>query len=688
MAEFCRSVDAKCLLDVSGGQGGLGKELKAFDIETTTTDYGALPGSPVLKFSLAEYDITQIKSILQKVSEGGDTFVTTCFDVLEHIDKEHVSAAVYNLYSLTHKFLVVSISTRPSAFDNLLHATIMPIQAWIGAFSACGFRLVKNDMFKSATSVPIFSETDDLLLISRWQAADMFDDVNSGEPIYLVFEKVDRGISHSTVEAAIEEIVDVSYRKEKRKQFKFSDDKVINFNLHYQQEWSLFRPLLDVIPRSQARFLIRPGAIQSDMLRAIHGYLNRNGVEAIIFNNTSDLPWEKIKGQILVTGAESTATPHLMSQEVVALARLHGCQTYLFQHGIWPRPFEQAILTFASENVVLYSSEERRRLNERTHSILKAKVPWGMLPADQVMEIGSAKFADHLICSPRNLSLKFGYEADKYTRTVLIGTKNLRGRWGINNIDDGFLDQICSVVEKNKDVLFIIRPHPLDRANTFQPINQSNVRLYDEVVGLLADLSLSRVLPFVDLVATSPSSLIVDASITSRPTLVYETGQPVEFDGITTRPFEWLQQALNNESDLASLKSFSTKFKDKYAEKVDEKFYEKFSNHLKSSDTCRLSEQTAVMSTLLSQIVESMRATQLANQAAASLKAQIDADMLKISDLREENDRVISEHELLTKQVCELNAKNREIINSVYWRSTAPLRLLARALRSIRKVGN
>jgi 2-polyprenyl-3-methyl-5-hydroxy-6-metoxy-1,4-benzoquinol methylase len=129
LASFCREVGVSALLDVSGGQGRLADALGGLGIGVLTTDLAAAPGRPIIAFDLSRYSEADIARVRQEAERtfGGAPHVTSCLDVLEHIDREHVFAAVRNLASLTARLLVVSISTRPSSRDNLFHASIFPV---------------------------------------------------------------------------------------------------------------------------------------------------------------------------------------------------------------------------------------------------------------------------------------------------------------------------------------------------------------------------------------------------------------------------------------------------------------------------------------------------------------------------------------------------------------------------------
>ncbi|MGO4441567.1 hypothetical protein [Rhizobium sp. RAF56] len=681
VAEFCKGFTCTRLLDVSGGSGGLGRELKKYGIETTTTDFGSLPNSNVINFNLSDFGRDQLDRVLRAVDPARGPYLTTCFDVLEHIDREHVARAVHNLAILTNRFLVVSISTRPSAFDNLLHATLMPIPTWTRAFEAAGLRLMQRNAFASGTTRKSFPTTDEHRLIHRWIASDLFSDAEAGEPIYLVFEKKETTGAFSDIQPAIDFIVDVAYRKTKRVQFGSNNGRRFNFNIHHAQEWSLLRPLLDVIPRKNCRFLIRPEFIFPDIFRAIRSFLARTGVEVVEYSDVGELPWHDLKGELLISGAESSVGwGHLQSHETVAVARLHGCHTYLLQHGVWPRSFAGRILTFASERVLTWGREDERRLNDRKHKIFEAEVPWGVFPPEQAFPIGSPKFSDQLIGPYPGLAARLGFDASSYDRTILVGTKNLRERWGIDNISDRFLGELESAITRNERTLFLIRPHPADSAETFAAVRNTNVRILDELAGVLSDTPLARVMPYVDMVVTSPSSLVVDAAVSDKPVFVYDTGQPIEFDKMQAAPFQQFEDQTGIEDELCRLREVSRDLKSRYSEAVDDSFYSKFANLLRAEQTSKLDSFTAASASLALQAVENARALTLTRSEAklGSLTMEMEEkerDWIQLTDRLKQNLEASSLREL------ELLEQNAAILNSSSWRLTRPLRQVAEVLR-------
>ncbi|WP_299357071.1 hypothetical protein [uncultured Shimia sp.] len=582
VAEKSLGLGCKKHLDVSGGQGNLGRDLAELGITTTTTDIGALPGSPVLPFNLAVSDDSATRRVLNEIHATDDSYLTSCFDVLEHIDREHVAAAVHNLATLADQHLIVSISTRPSAYDNLLHATLLPIAAWIACFRLAGFEVKTIDVFPEAQHKPDFPDVEDLQLVHHWMNTDVFEDVEFGEPRYVHFEKVTSAPDLSLLKRDIDAVVDVGYRIEKRKAFEPASAQDFVFALHFSQEWSLIRPFLDVLPRDRVHVLIKRGGLQPLHHRAIISFLTRCNVKTTVFDQVPDLDFAEIAGRTLILGAESTATAaHLSGFELSATARLHGCRTVLLQHGVWPRPFDDQIISFASETLFTWSAEEQRRLNKHHHEVFGGQFPWGHISDAQNQPIGSPKFADQLLYPPSHLEWKLGVDRNRFDKAVLLCSKNLRGRWGIHESQETSLAGYEKVIASNPDTFFLVKPHPVDGVDPFLVLRHfPNVRLFDEIIGTLSDSPLNRLLPAIDLVATGPSSVVVDAAVSAKPVFVFDTGQPVELEHMKAQPIDALGRTLHDAAALQTLSDRSSALKDLYARNSDQDFYAKAAEFL------------------------------------------------------------------------------------------------------------
>ncbi|MBE0701577.1 MAG: hypothetical protein IH582_00080, partial [Afipia sp.] len=310
LLDFCKSRHLKRHLDISGGGGGLRDAMKQSGIETFVTDISADPSRAILELNLSQYDDESVERVRRSVNFGISPHLTTCFDVLEHIDKEHISAAARNLFELTERYLIVSISTRPSIRDNLLHASLISIQTWIAVFETAGFICDEIDVFPAATTQREFPDLPDYSLIKSWVGADLFDDIRFGEPRYLLLQKQTKGREDWAIKRSnIDNILDVAFRIVKRSQFKVENDTTYAFNLHHPQEWQYYRPLLDVLPRKQVKFFIRNQSIDDDFQRGVTGWLTRNGVSITQYEDVSELDWPSLRGSIVFTAGESSIDP-------------------------------------------------------------------------------------------------------------------------------------------------------------------------------------------------------------------------------------------------------------------------------------------------------------------------------------------------------------------------------------------
>jgi CDP-glycerol glycerophosphotransferase (TagB/SpsB family) len=303
--------------------------------------------------------------------------------------------------------------------------------------------------------------------------------------------------------------------------------------------------------------------------------------------------------------------------------------------------------------------------------------------------VGSPKYSDQLIGPYPGLDAKFGFDPRSFDRTILIGTKDLRGRWGIHNVTDRFHDELESLVQRNERTLFIIRPHPKDSAEAYARIQCNNVVLFDELVGVLSDTPLCRVMPYVDVLATSPSSLVVDGAVSNKPIFVYDTGQPVEFENVQARRFSDLEDQTKSQDGLTELTNLSRDLKGRYAEAVDDSFYKKFGDLLNIYRQPDLDLFVAAAATLTLQAVENARAAARSEARATSLAADLSAQRSNQDILLAEQDRGwIERTDKLRRDLSaalahsgKLGEQNASILSGIYWRLTALAKKIVTAFR-------
>lgn len=579
IAEHCYVEGLTRLLDIGGGGGNLLRALHASRVTGITTDFRREPGTDILPLNLAEYSEPALAPVLHAIGHGRERYLATCLNVLEHIDREHLAAALRNLYTLTDQLLVVSISTRPSSHDNLFHCTILPLAAWQHLFEASGFHLRDSERYRPASAIGPLSRENTDHVGKCWDISNIFGDVADSEPRYLIFEKSRTPPDWTDQEQDVSVVTDIKLRRNKRAAFGLMPDRLrFNFNFRFPQEWSYFRPLLDVLPRRQVRFLLGFHE-ENDIRPAIAALLRRNGVAISEGDDFTSHSWGEGADEIVISAAESTVHPaHLASFREISLSRLHGCSTFLLQHGIWPRAFPGHVVTFASEYVLTWGPEEARRLNEGRQKAQNLEIPWGVLPPDQDRPIGSPKYADQLMDAGPELAHRFGADLRRYKHVIAIATKNLRGRWGLKNVDQGIIPIIDRLIGERPDTLFLVRPHPSDSACRFASLRHANLRILDETISTVAEVPFVRVLPRVDGLITPPSTLILDGAISDKPVFVYETGQPIEYDGIRTGPLSDAVSDLFDPAARARMVEASTAFRAKYGLAINDRFYSSFAN--------------------------------------------------------------------------------------------------------------
>jgi hypothetical protein len=243
--------------------------------------------------------------------------------------------------------------------------------------------------------------------------------------------------------------------------------------------------------------------------------------------------------------------------------------------------------------------------------------------------------------------------------------------------------------------MFIVRPHPADSAELYASTKQTNVRLFDEMCGILADSSLGRVMPNVDYLLTSPSTMILDGAVCSIPTYVYSTGQPNELDGVAPAPLSGFKHVLSGRDDLVRT---SEQFKARYGEAIDADFYSRFSTLLdRKSSTENPDFATAAIASLAVQAVGALRNQTSVQAHVQALEAKLAAlqDIIDTSggleasrnELKPERDidaEFSAKVSDLEDKLASLEVENKKMILSRSWRFTSPMRRGFRLIAKLR----
>lgn len=535
--------------------------------------------------ALAGEDAAAGAALHRRAATAGDRRLTVCVGVLQDVDREHLGAALKTLHDLTSTVLLLGIATCPSA---VAPRTLLPRATWLALLDASGFDLEPSTETEigAQRSTPITTAGD---VAEVWRLADPFRDMAVGCGHVLVLRKRSRPPDWTDHARTVEHLTDVRLRTLKRGAFgALPGDVRVTFNFGAMQDWSFVRPLLDVLPRAQVRFVIGRTQLADHSLRAIHGYLAGRNIEVVRAETFQGVTWGRPRDEIVVSVIESTGTrTHQRSYLFVQQARLYGCSTFLFQHGIWPRAFAGTVVAFASEHVLAWGAEEARRLTERRHTVNGLEAPWGILQPGQIKLVGSPKFTDMLLDAGPSLDRRFGFEPGRFAETIVVATKNLRGRWGVVDENDRtYLPLFRRMIEDNPTTLFVIRPHPADHADRFAELTMPNVRLFDDTLAILLDVPFSRILGRADALVAPPSTVVLDGAVAGVPVYTYATGQPLEFDGMTVASLAEALPTLRSAAERDRLRAAGVAFKARYAEAVDDTFYARF------GDMCRAAHET------------------------------------------------------------------------------------------------
>lgn len=204
LRQLAAELSVASLLDIGGGNGKLSQIWREGGGKAASLDYYDNPEAFCKKFDLSRNDGDKTSDISTFLSAAlGKSWISTCLDVAEHIDNEHLADFMLNLKSITGKALVISISTRPSSQANSFHSTVIPIETWKKIFQTAGFEIYSDNYFDELIRDVHFVGTgSDIISVSHWHKINPFRDAknhqhylivrNNGKKdlcLYIVFER-------------------------------------------------------------------------------------------------------------------------------------------------------------------------------------------------------------------------------------------------------------------------------------------------------------------------------------------------------------------------------------------------------------------------------------------------------------------------------------------------------------------
>lgn len=523
LVNFCHNLKLSHVLDVGSGSGALAQQLRNLNFNVTCCDY-----EPATKDSI-HFDLTDNvenqKNTLADLTKITQAYLTTCFDVLEHIDIEDVPNAIINLYQITGEYGLFSISTRPSSADNAFHSTILPLATWEKLFEIAGFEILQLQDFQTDKFIfqPEQLNHVGMEVLKYWLEHDLFNDRQLGEPRY-IFLKKRAGFKPETaaIKAKLAAMLDLDYREIKRTFFKNLNHKKIAFQINIFQDYLNLRPFLDMLERDDVTILIRLEELLPVVQKMLLGSFMRWGVKTIIYHKSAEIDWKKLNIDILVSACDSNVFYlHMLASQTVTAAKLAGIATYTLQHGIWIEPFANPV-EFSAKHLLCWSDEQIEFFNTAHTFANGVESKIGLLSNKQALIVGCLKFADAANASTKDLlNYRLGIDVQNYKKIVLLGT-NLK--WGKHQTaKDQTSKHLEDMMKKNKDIFFILKTHPSEPAADYAYIQQPNCMIVDDILLGIIDFPISRLVASVDAVISSLSTLLLDGAIAGKKVILYDT---------------------------------------------------------------------------------------------------------------------------------------------------------------------
>ena len=546
LAGLARSLGCGGVLDVGSGNGELTRVLRSIGLAAVPLDLRGDDEAGVLPMDLTTVDPGQ----LDRVRSGsrprleGSAHLATCLDVLEHIDRPNLAAALWNLRELSDGWLLVSVSTRPSSRDNLYHATVAPPRTWRKLFEAAGFEIHPHSALEGMPSRLDYPHEEPYWCLHLWRRIDPFGDNRGPEPCYLLLRKRPGALTPEALADRAGLILDLPATGPATGP-SLDPETHLTFVVGHYQDFHHYRPFWDAIDRRAVRVLIRSGPLQNIhpmRHRAILAYLRSRGIDHQEVQSVGEVDWLGVRGsrRALVVATESTALDtHLLNASFVLGAQSAGYKTFQIQHGIWPHADFSVPVVFTSEHVLTWSNEFRDGF--AGHAIEPVQ---STRPGDptRFTVTGCPKFDGNADPRPISTADLLGDWAEAYDRSILLAT-NLQ--WAQHLRGSEVVPSLLGLAHRNPETLFLCKLHPVhDVDESLLDQLPANFRILDEFACLFADLLTPRLIRATDAVISTPSTIVLEAGLAKKPFAVIDTGNPNRFVGVEPVAIEALDDAL------------------------------------------------------------------------------------------------------------------------------------------------
>lgn len=466
---------------------------------------------------------------------------TVALGVLEQAPLTQIATVLFNFAQLTKDRALVSISTRPRGEEG---GSLLPKPTWVKLLTMAGFDVIETLHQRIHHPADRSHQGHFMPCVTRlWQQSDPFGDAADRGPLQLVLTKSRTVSDLKQFQVDIEEFLDVAYIREKWSPSNLIRRPVI-FNIHHLQDFLHLRPVVDLTNRKNTGSVafLRECAGTTPIQRVLISHaLRALGIEVILYRRVAELPWNRFNDAVMLSASESGVTEsHALSRQLVTAARMRALPTYLLQHGVWIEQFGSPI-SFGSDYVLTWGDEHRAFFEDNRRHYLGLEVSNGANPPDAFIVTGGSRLAEAVAPGAGALQARLAVPSANFEKTILIGTNF---HWGAHAEAGSTLDVLGRLAARHREWLFILKPHPLESAADYSELIRDNVVCFDDHTAILTDYHTPRVLRGVDAVASSLSSLLIDAAVAGRKIFQYATDNPYRYVGVTPRPMEQLPKSV------------------------------------------------------------------------------------------------------------------------------------------------
>jgi hypothetical protein len=563
LAALAAELGCAGLVDVGSGNGELVRRVRPLGLPGLALDLRGDDEASVLPFNLIGTDPAPARDlrpeIVGRLELGDGEHLTTCLDVLEHIGRPGMAAALANLADLAGRWMLVSVSTRPSSRDNLYHATVIPPRTWRRLFDTAGFDVVSHPGVDEIAGHQDYPDTESCRALNLWRKVDPYHDSNGTEPYYMLLRRRSDDptgpVDRATLASAFASILLIPPAVEPP----ISAGTHLCFLIGHYQDFHHYRPYWDALDRGSVTVLVRSGALRGieDLRhRAMLAYLKSRGLRHFEVSSVGDVSWGEMPGtrRAILVATESTANDgHMLNGAFVLAAKGAGFRTFQLQHGIWPHTDFDTPVAFLCDHVLSWSPECREAFLRETTAPDGAAVTEALIGPTRFHETGCAKFDAYADRSPINAADLLGDWAEAYRKTVLVAT-NLH--WPRHAAGASFLPALVEAASARPDVLFLCKLHPVHDVDA--PMLDglpANVRVLDEFACLFGGLDTPALVRASDAVVATLSTVALEAALAGKPLAVFDTANPNAYVGVEPVPLAELGTEVDRLLDPANLAS-------------------------------------------------------------------------------------------------------------------------------------